>query len=369
MSKNLPSKKVLLAFSGGFKGGAENVMLDVLSILENKNIELEVFLNGEGEVSKTFSPEDYEELNFNSFASLKNPVPFLKNVYNLASILRQKKVDVCLVEGKVLTQVFSLAGLISNTKVVSYVHFPPSAWELKRVQYQRCAKILTCCESLHKYFLEAGYKKEKLFFIRNFVDSQKFLPPSATAKNEYVRILLAGHLSHVKGQKEAIEVCGELVKEGHKIKLYFAGKDNSSQQKYEQELKELVQKLSLEKEIIFLSKVDNMLAEYHKADIFLLPSLQEGLPLVVLEAMSAGLPVVATDVDGTGEAVDDGKTGYLVPLADGLADKAQLKKKLLELIKNPSTRKEMGVAGAKRAKEEFSKKGFEEKLAQFIESA
>ena len=84
-------------------------------------------------------------------------------------------------------------------------------------------------------------------------------------------------------------------------------------------------------------------------DIFVLTSRFEGLPLVIIEAMFAGLPVVASNVGGISELVIDGRTGFLTD-AGWLDD---LVEKLLYLINNPKERQRMGEAGRKIAQEEF----------------
>ncbi|HEU0304874.1 MAG TPA: glycosyltransferase [Gaiellaceae bacterium] len=84
-------------------------------------------------------------------------------------------------------------------------------------------------------------------------------------------------------------------------------------------------------------------------DVFVLSSRFEGLPLVVLEAMLAGLPVVAADVGSVSEAVVDGSTGLLVPPGDPAA----LARALAELLADPARRREMGETGRRRALESF----------------
>jgi glycosyltransferase involved in cell wall biosynthesis len=85
-------------------------------------------------------------------------------------------------------------------------------------------------------------------------------------------------------------------------------------------------------------------------DLFVQPSLHEGLPNAVLEAMAAGLPVVATAVGGTPEAVVDGVTGLLVPPADVEA----LAQALAGLLADPERRQRLGRAGRQRVAEHFS---------------
>ena len=92
------------------------------------------------------------------------------------------------------------------------------------------------------------------------------------------------------------------------------------------------------------------MARLAEADVFCLPSIYEGLPLAILEAMAAGLPVVATAVSGNPEAVEDGVTGLLVPpeSATALADA------LITLLADPERRRAMGEAARARVAERFS---------------
>ena len=85
------------------------------------------------------------------------------------------------------------------------------------------------------------------------------------------------------------------------------------------------------------------------SDLLVLPSLYEGLPNVVLEAMHQAKPVVATDAPGTNELVVDGATGRLVPLGETKA----LAKALHDLIRDPERRAAMGLAGRDRLEPQF----------------
>jgi glycosyltransferase involved in cell wall biosynthesis len=86
------------------------------------------------------------------------------------------------------------------------------------------------------------------------------------------------------------------------------------------------------------------------SDVLVLPSVYEGMPNVILEAMAAGLPVVASDVDGVGEVLIDGVTGLLIPKADPVA----LGRAILVLLNDSSLSREMGRRGHERVRTQFS---------------
>ena len=92
-------------------------------------------------------------------------------------------------------------------------------------------------------------------------------------------------------------------------------------------------------------------APWHRAfDVFLLTSNHEGMPNVVLEAMAAGKPVIATDVAGVHELIEDGVTGIVLPRKRPLL----MARRLVELLRNPELRKEMGRAAQQRVRQHFS---------------
>jgi glycosyltransferase involved in cell wall biosynthesis len=112
----------------------------------------------------------------------------------------------------------------------------------------------------------------------------------------------------------------------------------------------MVAELGLRERVLligFRSDIPRLLQAF---DIFVLPSLYEGLPRAVMEAMSVGLPCVVTDVGGNAEAVIHGETGFVWPVGDF----ASFASSLENLLRNPSLRNAMGLAGRARAQKVFS---------------
>jgi glycosyltransferase involved in cell wall biosynthesis len=108
--------------------------------------------------------------------------------------------------------------------------------------------------------------------------------------------------------------------------------------------------LGLEHRVAFLGQRDDVLALLASATLLALPSVNEGLPLVVLEAMAAGRPVVASDVGGVSEAIIDGQTGILVPAADP----ARLAGAIRGLLEDRPRAERLAAAARTRAHREFT---------------
>ena len=114
-------------------------------------------------------------------------------------------------------------------------------------------------------------------------------------------------------------------------------------------VEEEVRRLGLERAVELVGERDDVPELLATADLFVLSSRSEGLPLSILEAMAAGLPVVASRVGGIPEVVVDGETGLLVPPGDPqrLADAVE------RLLADPSLRRRLGEAGRRRVAEHF----------------
>ena len=105
----------------------------------------------------------------------------------------------------------------------------------------------------------------------------------------------------------------------------------------------------LSSRIHFLGQRDDIHSLLTSADLFILPSKWEGLPLSILEAMRAGLPVIATEIGGVAEAVTDGVTGYLTTPGDA----AQLRTRIQKLISSPDLLASMSLAARSRYEHDF----------------
>jgi len=115
-------------------------------------------------------------------------------------------------------------------------------------------------------------------------------------------------------------------------------------------LRKLARESGLEERLHFCGYVPDARQVYLAADVLLMPSLFEGLPMTLLEAMAMRVPVVASALDGIAEVVDDGRDGFLVPSGDAKI----FCERVCQLIENPSLARDMGAAASEKISRRFS---------------
>lgn len=127
------------------------------------------------------------------------------------------------------------------------------------------------------------------------------------------KIVTVGTLVQGKRQDLIIEAVAGLVKKGLNFQLNIVGeKPHWHSDEYKNRLLNLVEVYHLEEHVTFSGWVENPIPILRSSDVFVLPSDTEGLPLSIIEAMALGIPVIATDVGGVSELIEDGKTGFLI---------------------------------------------------------
>lgn len=165
-------------------------------------------------------------------------------------------------------------------------------------------------------------------------------------------VVAVGRLHKQKGYRYLLQAIARVGVEVPRVKLIIVGEGEE-----ENNLKNLVKLLDLTSKIIFAGLRDDVEMILERAELFVLPSLWEGMPNVLLEAMIAGKPVIATDVGGISEVVINGETGVLVAPKDSDA----LANAILNLFKDKMKAENMGKAAGNRVEKHFSISGTLEK--------
>lgn len=193
--------------------------------------------------------------------------------------------------------------------------------------------------------LASAVGRDRVVMVDNGVDVSRFLPAQPTSGPP--KVLYVGLLTPRKGVLDLIEASKMLRAEGvdHELLLLGGTPDEGPAA-----AEPVVAAARGHATLLGTRPPAEMPAAYAAADVFCLPSWWEAMPLSVLEAMAASLPVVATDVGDVGRLVVDGETGYVVAVKSPRA----LADALRTLLVDPELRRRVGEAGRRRAQEHFS---------------
>jgi len=154
-----------------------------------------------------------------------------------------------------------------------------------------------------------------------------------------------------KGQEFLVQAAALLKARGLKLKVVIIGAVFPDNEDSLEGLKNLIQASGLEEAVVLTGELDDVKPAYAAMDVLVLPSAQpEPLGDVMMEAMAMKVPVIATNIGGPPEVVQEGLTGFLVPPADAVA----LAEKLELLMKDAKLAKRLGEAGPARVRELFS---------------
>lgn len=246
-------------------------------------------------------------------------------------------------------------------------HLAKHRWSLKIKRFshhvlywlgsKRVDGIIAVSQDVETAILDTmfGISKNKISIIRNCVDTQRYkgkIDRQAARENlgftekDKVGVVVAT-FKRQKGHRYLIEAVSNLVQTHPEFHVLFVGDGE-----LRSEMERLVDNLSLKRTVHFLGTRSDIPSILAASDMFILPSLWEGLPMALIEAMASGLPVVATNVSGTCEVMVDGKSGILVDPGNNGALTSAIEK----LLDNPDKTREMGAFSQKRVNDLFSAK-------------
>lgn len=192
------------------------------------------------------------------------------------------------------------------------------------------------------------FKLKNLINNKNIFVLPYFIPEVKQILKEIERenfILFAGRIEYYKGLKNLIYAL-KLVNKKMDVHLIVAGDGREKK-----EMEDLARKINAK--VRFLGKVNHkdMLELYQRAGIVCVPSRADNSPVVIYEAMMYGTPVVASNVGGIPDLVDDGVTGFLFNANDSM----EMAEKITRILENSKLREQMSENARIKAKKEFSK--------------
>lgn len=323
-------KKILIVANGSKFGGAELQTLELAKAFREQSKQVTFLLNDDQFKSK-FQEGNFEVkiVKFKHLLSLK---VLHKAIIALIKILItgiKGRYDICIVENKHLLPLCMILKNFLFNKLIVYCHYPPGEFELKRCLYQYADLVVLCTAQLENYFTK--YKNLQFFILNNFSRYEPKDYRREVKEQSTYKLLSVGHVHQIKNQLLLIDLAAFLKNSKIPFELSILGPYHEKDLYY-QDCVDKIKYYEIEKEVMIKGHVDDLTSYYEQADLYLQPSIAEGLPLSILEAMAYGLPVIASRIDGIPEAVQDGINGELFDISQPDSHKIFFEKvaKLLE---------------------------------------
>ncbi len=347
---------VLQLVEGFSLGGAEKKLWELIAKMDRSKYRTVVCSLGLGDTIQEY----FEKLDVKVVTLTRKSKFDLSLIWRLRALIREEKIDVIMTTLFYADFLGALVGKWAGAKAVfSWETISSPKWLVwHRLYSYRAAikladRVISVSQATAEWLREKrGVAARQIEVIPYGVDLDMFqakpepdLKQELGLSSEQPVVGMVGRLNEQKGHVYLIDAAEIVVKKVPNVRFLLVGDGP-----LRQELEEKVASKGLQDNFIFLGFRHDVPRLLRIFDIFTLPSLYEGLPNVVLEAMAVNLPVVATPVDGTKEAVVQDETGLLIPEKNpgALADA------LIELLTDKEKAVEMGNNGRRRVEQEFS---------------
>jgi glycosyltransferase involved in cell wall biosynthesis len=187
--------------------------------------------------------------------------------------------------------------------------------------------------------------KQKIGVIYNGIDTNNFKPsPEVKPVNKFILTTGASRITTRKGIDYLIQAIKQLSLQYPQLLLRAMGEGDAKES-----LKKLARDLKIEKNVEFIGRIprEKTAPFYQEASLFILPSLNEGMSNAMLEALSSGLPLLATDTGGTKEILEDGENGFIIKMKNA----SDIAEKIKKLMDDSELREKMAEISRKKALE------------------
>ena len=336
------TNKILLIHSSNDMYGASRIVLQVIDVLIKAKYEVHVILPYNGVLNKTITNKGASCSIYNLGVFRKKYLNF-KGLYNrflkikmaknyISNYIDKHHIDLLYTS----TSVIISGGLAAKKRGIPnifHIHEIPTGNKLYEIFigfFIRCfsTKVIVVSNSVAKHW-RSYLKKTQLIKVYNGIVFPFTKTPNNTKReiNNKTTVTSIGRLVPGKGHKYFIEVAKELLRLNNKFQFLIVGDTFPGYESYEEELKKLVIHNNLHQKIHFLGYKTDIEGVLAKSDLVFHSSIApDSLPTVIFEAIKMRVPVVATELAGAVEILDNGNCGLLVPLNNA--------KKAADLINN-----------------------------------
>jgi glycosyltransferase involved in cell wall biosynthesis len=323
----------------------------------------------------------------NRIQSVKNHVFHLKRKYDLsviprlAKFIEENKIDIVYSIENSSIFVMGLTKLVTKNPfklIINTAGAPFHDTKLRQLYVRSfyllnilimnflASKVVAVSQGEKRLLIQRGARGGKISVVYNGIDLSPYRKPEDPSilkseldiQKELPIVGTVARLTPVKGLIYFLRSIPTVLAASPNTRFIIVGGGF-----LQKSLEEEANKLGIEKNVIFTGFRQDVPSLLKFFDIFVLPSLKEGLPFAIIEAMATAKPVIATDVKGNREVVEDGISGILVPPKNPQS----LAKAIINLLQDKERAKKMGNEGFSRAEQIFSSEKFIQNLEDVIE--
>ena len=327
-------------------GGAERVLLEIAGSLDRNQYEILLIATHSDDARWLAQWHEHAD-HIYDLAPLVSPDRLAGAVYSIAA---NWQVDFFLVQNalEAYGAIPQLKKDLPGTKVMDLIHAVDEEWDVMSATAPVAAHIETrivISEAARERLRRLGGEETSIRLIRNGIDLQHFLPaPPRTGPGH---ILFAARLDPVKRPLLLADIALALLKRRGRPDFQFLVAGDGPE---ERPLRRRLRRFGIERLFVFLGYVPDLASVLADSDVVVIPSKDEGIPLILLEALASAKPVVASDVGAVREALDD-TCGFLINIA---ADEAErLAEAISTLLDQSLLREKLGREGRRRMEASF----------------
>jgi glycosyltransferase involved in cell wall biosynthesis len=338
-------------------GGVENQLLLTLRNYDRTKLKpLVCSLLDKGEIGKEIEDLGIEVISLNKLKHRFDPT-IIRDIYNLIKMRNVKIVRThqyhANLYGRLAAWLAKVPCIVASVHNIYTIDRKPHRRVINRFLAEFTDKIVAVSETVkHDILKYDGLSEDKVTVIYNGIDTVRFsdvdgsiIRKEFNIQSDIPIVGTIGRLTLQKGQKYLIEAISLVKKRFPQIILLIVGDGPMKE-----ELKEYAKSIGLNGHIIFTGSRRDIPALLTAMDIFVLPSLWEGLPNALLEAMAVGKPIIATDILPVREIINSKELGILVPAKDSTAIASSIE----SLLVNKTFAETLSNNARKRACSDFN---------------
>ncbi len=275
----------------------------------------------------------------------------LRSAMRLSRFIREKEIEI--VHAHVARD-YPLAALVTGRSgarlvLTRHVLFPMNS--IHRLTLRRTARVIAVSQAVARALQEQSiFDPAKITLIHNGIDVDRFARARESRSSEKLRVGTIGHLAPIKGIDDFIRAAEIVCRHRDDVDFMIVGEDKSAGGENRRHLENLISELKLTDRVRLIGWVDDVASVLATLAIFVSSAHAEPFGLSIVEAMAAGVPVIATASEGAREIVRPNETGMIVPIGDVQS----LANALIALLDHPDERARLAQNARTAVRERFS---------------